>query len=178
MTSAQVGVGLIVFENWRRGRQETSRREDVADRLTELEDSEEKAKKYYAEALIKLEDEVLRLRAKNGTSPADNHRVLPRPVWDLAEKEDIEDEDKGQGWLSWIPGFNRKASPEDEAKPAPTSAAKSDTTSAQDPATPQNSWSSVIPIPRRHARDISPNAPESPAESSHKEMPNVSKPSK
>ena len=125
-----------------------------------------------------MEDEVLRLRAKNGTSPADNHRILPRPVWDLAEKEDTEDENKGQGWLSWIPGFNRKASPEDEAKPAPISAAKSDTTSAQDTANPQNSWSSVIPIPRRHARDISPKDLGSPAENSRKEMPNVSKPSK
>lgn len=128
-----------------------------------------------------MEDEVLKLRAKTGIAPGDNHRILPKPVWDLADKDDTEDENKGQGWLSWVPKFRRKALADDETKPAPTSAANSDPRSSQDPSPPRSSWSSVIQIPRRHARDISPNAAESPAEvspNSPKETPNVSKPSK
>lgn len=128
-----------------------------------------------------MEDEVLKLRAKTGIAPGDNHRILPKPVWDLADKDDTEDENKGQGWLSWVPKFRRKALADDETKPAPTSATNSDPRSSQDPSPPLSSWSSVIQIPRRHARDISPNAAESPAEvspNSPKETPNVSKPSK
>lgn len=169
----QVGVGLILFENLRRGRQETSRREDVADRLNELEASEQKARKYYAEALVKLEDEVIKLRAKNGMGPNDHHRILPKSVWDLADKEDKEDDDKEQGWLSWIPRFSKRVAPENDdilEKRHGVESAKNQTadsnTGAQDVSTSTSLWSKISPVPRSHPRDISRKTPETPVEQS------------
>lgn len=89
-----VGVSLILLENWRTKRREMSRREDVAERISELEESEKVSRK----ALVELEREILRLRGKNGK--ATGQRILPKEVWELEEKES--NQNKPQGWLSWI----------------------------------------------------------------------------
>ena len=90
-----IGVGLIVFENWRSKRKETSRREDVADRINELEENDRASRR----ALVELEKEILRLRSKNGN--ATGHRILPKEVWSLEAKEETE-QDQPKAWWSWI----------------------------------------------------------------------------
>lgn len=95
-----VGGGLILFESWRSRRKETSRREDVADRIAELEDSEKAGKR----ALLELERELLRLRAKNETTPT-TKRILPREVYELEASEEKGEEVKVQGWLTRIAGY-------------------------------------------------------------------------
>lgn len=92
-----VGIGLVVFERWWANRRETTRREDVSDRITELEESEKSARK----ALVELEKEILRLRAKAGESKSRN-RILPREVWEIEEKEEEESQAKSTSLLSWI----------------------------------------------------------------------------
>lgn len=90
-----VGVGLIVFENWRSKRKENSRREDVADRINELEENDRASRR----ALVELEKEILRLRNQNGI--ASGHRILPQEVWELEAKEEKE-QNQSKGWRSWI----------------------------------------------------------------------------
>lgn len=88
-----VGVGLVVLENWRSKRKETSRREDVADKINELEENDRASRR----ALVELEKEILRLRSKNGN--ATGQRILPREVWELEAKEAS---NQPKGWWSWI----------------------------------------------------------------------------
>ncbi len=172
-----MGVGLILFENFRRGRQETSRREDVADRLNELEASEKLARKYYAEALVKLEDEIIGLREKNGMGSNHHHRILPKPVWDLAEKEDKEEEKKGQGWFSWISRFNKRDAPGDETKAEAPSVTESTTSPHDSSHPPPSIFGKILWPSRSHPRDISATAPEPPAEKPPNITPPNSKPS-
>lgn len=95
-----VGISLILFENWRSKRKETSRREDVTDRISELEENE----KFNRKALAELEKEILRLRAKNGQGLGSKKRILPKEVRELEEKEELEEDRQSQGWWSWIRG--------------------------------------------------------------------------
>lgn len=94
-----VGLSLILFENWRARRKETSRREDVADRLNELEES----RKVDRKAIVELEKEILRSRAKSGKVAAAGHRIIPKELWDI-EAEEQQEEVQPQGWFSWIRG--------------------------------------------------------------------------
>lgn len=109
-----VGGGLIVFETWRARRKETSRREDVAERLAELEETERATR----EGLLALERELLRMRAKyEKVSPKQGKRILPRNVWDVDDDE--EEEEEPQGWLSRIFSYirwNRKGDSEELQK--------------------------------------------------------------
>ncbi|KAL8739112.1 MAG: hypothetical protein Q9190_007890 [Brigantiaea leucoxantha] len=91
-----VGVGLIIFERWWSGRKETTRREDVAEKIADLETSEKNARR----ALVELEKEILRLRAKDGKKSKE--RILPEAVWKLEEKEEEEDQKKSNGLLGWL----------------------------------------------------------------------------
>ncbi|KAL9028828.1 MAG: hypothetical protein Q9196_002856 [Gyalolechia fulgens] len=90
-----VGIGLIVFERWWSSRKESTRREDVAERLTELEESEKSARR----ALVELEKEILRLRAKAGEG---KKRILPKEVWEPEEREDEASKPQAKGLLSWL----------------------------------------------------------------------------
>jgi optic atrophy 3 protein len=98
-----VAASLIFFESWRSRRKETSRHEDVTDRLAELEESEKAARR----ALVELEREVLQLRAKNstGNTTANMKRILPRDVWDVPEKDDNKEDEKAKSWLSRIASY-------------------------------------------------------------------------
>ncbi|RMZ87623.1 hypothetical protein DV736_g5150, partial [Chaetothyriales sp. CBS 134916] len=62
-----VAAGLILVESWRSRKKESTRRDGVAERLADLEFSEKAAR----HALVELEREVLRLRAKESTDKAD-----------------------------------------------------------------------------------------------------------
>lgn len=90
-----VGVSLILLENWRTKRRETTRREDVADRISELEESERTSRR----ALVELETEILRLRRKSGIVAG--QRILPEEMWEPEAKEGKE-QNNSRGWLSWI----------------------------------------------------------------------------
>lgn len=94
-----VGLSLILFENWRARRKETSRREDVADRINELEES----RKVDRKAIVELEKEILRLRAMTGKGAPAGHRIIPKELWDI-EAEEQQEEVQPQGWFSWIRG--------------------------------------------------------------------------
>lgn len=98
-----VAASLIFFESWRSRRRETSRHEDVADRLAELEESEKAARR----ALVELEREVLQLRAKNstGTTNSSMKRILSRDIWDVPERDENEDDEKTKSWLSCIAAY-------------------------------------------------------------------------
>jgi hypothetical protein len=97
-----VGGGLILFESWRSRRKENTRREDVSDRLAELEEGERAARR----ALVELERELLRIKAtENKTNIKQQRRILPREVWELEEKEEQEDEEKARGWLSRVAAY-------------------------------------------------------------------------
>ena len=102
-----VGFGLIIFESWRRERKETTRREDVAERIGELEETEKSSRR----ALVELEKEVLRLRAKAGEGKRAKSRILPKELWET-EQQDEEEVERPKGWLSWIPRFGSKQAPE------------------------------------------------------------------
>ncbi|EXJ73966.1 uncharacterized protein A1O5_02260 [Cladophialophora psammophila CBS 110553] len=108
-----VAAGLILFESWRSGRKESQRRDDVAERLNDLEESEKAARK----ALVELEREVLRLRAqeKNG-KPTATIRLLPKEIYE--EDKGDEREAKPAGWLSRIRSFVSFNKDDKEAKEA------------------------------------------------------------
>lgn len=98
-----VGFGLIIFESWRRERKESNRREDVAERIGELEETEKTSKR----ALVELEKEILRLREKAGEGRPAKTRILPKELWEIESQEE-EEKEKPRGWLSWLPRFGSK----------------------------------------------------------------------
>lgn len=95
-----VAGGLIVFESWRSRRKETSRREDVASRLVDLEQAEKSSRR----ALVTLEKELLQVRAKHGESLKPGTRILPQDIRELEEEEE-EEEAKEEGLWSRISAY-------------------------------------------------------------------------
>lgn len=108
-----VGGGLIVFESWRSRRKENTRRDEVSDRLNDLEESEKAARR----ALVELEREVLRLRAKDAKEPHPDRRIIPRSVYEVEEREEREEEATTKNWLVRIANYitRRGGDPEAEA---------------------------------------------------------------
>ncbi|KAL8912872.1 MAG: hypothetical protein Q9172_007412 [Xanthocarpia lactea] len=106
-----VGIGLIVFERWWSSRRENNRREDVADRIEELEQSEKAARR----ALVELEKELLRIRAKDGKDKS-TKRVLPKDIWEPEEREEEEKKPKPFSLFAWVrrPLLFRKSEPRQE----------------------------------------------------------------
>ena len=93
---------MIVNESLRSRRKENSRREDVHERLKELEEREGAARR----GLLALEEEVIRLRGGKGVgSGLGKGRILPREVWDVeAEAEGEGGKNRGSGrWWRWRP---------------------------------------------------------------------------
>ncbi|KAL5336860.1 optic atrophy 3 protein-domain-containing protein [Aspergillus crustosus] len=86
-----VAGGLILFESWRSRRKENTRRDDVAARLNELEETVG----VYREAFIALE--------KNGDLPAPSRRILQRVIEDVEPEPEVKIEE--QGWLSTITSY-------------------------------------------------------------------------
>ena len=110
-----VAAGLIFFESWRSRRKESSRRDDVADRLADLEDSERAARK----ALVELEREVLHLRAKDNKGTAvTSRRILPREVYEAEAEDERKYEEVSRGWLARIASFMSREAPDQEANDA------------------------------------------------------------
>lgn len=110
-----VSLGLIGFEWSRREKKENTRREDVAERIGELEETEKSSRR----ALVELEKEILRLRTAAGEKP-EQKRILPKELWELEEKEEREQEQKNRSWLSWLARFGsdtQRPTPEPSATP-------------------------------------------------------------
>ncbi|KAL9020609.1 MAG: hypothetical protein Q9185_002195 [Variospora sp. 1 TL-2023] len=102
-----VGIGLIVFERWWANRRETSRREDVADRINELEESENSTRR----ALLELEKEILRLRAKAGEK-ASSKRILPKELSKIEDQQEEGSRSSSTGLFSWFRGKPQMKNPE------------------------------------------------------------------
>ncbi|KAL8644218.1 MAG: hypothetical protein Q9226_007876 [Calogaya cf. arnoldii] len=112
-----VGIGLIIFERWWSSRKESNRREDVADRIEELEESEKAARR----ALIELEKEIIRIRGKDGTNKP-SKRILPRDIWDPEEREEEEKKAKPYSflaWVRWLSLFRKSDPPPEKVDPQP-----------------------------------------------------------
>lgn len=106
-----VAASLILFESWRSGRKESQRRNDVAERLADLEDSERAARM----ALVELEREVLRLRAKEKNAKTTSIvRILPKEIYE----EEKEKEEKPPGWFSRLTSWISSDEGDKEAKEA------------------------------------------------------------
>lgn len=106
-----VGVSLVFFETYRRSKQETSKREDVADQIEKLENQA----RLFRKAFVDLEKETLK---NNGTGLTGNRRILPKEVYELEDED--EKEGKPKGWLSWFQGIYRRDTQEDEMRPEPS----------------------------------------------------------
>lgn len=119
-----VGGGLIIFESLRSRRKETSRREDVATRINELED----AVKIERRASVDLEREILRLRAKLEPGATSPKHLIPRQVWQLEQKEEEEAEKRSSSWLQRIGSYIqfRRSDAELAAENAPLGTSVSD----------------------------------------------------
>ncbi|PGH10370.1 hypothetical protein GX51_00127 [Blastomyces parvus] len=140
-----VAGGLIVFEAFRARRKETSRREDVAERLIELEESERAARR----GLVALEREVIQLKAKlEKQSTKSVKRILPRDVWDVDEEEEEIEE---PGWISRVVGYfkwPRKESVDNTTAPeARNSSDPIVSSSAYKPLNGSSQLSSSSPLP-------------------------------
>lgn len=97
-----VAGSLIIFETIRSRKKEQTRREDVADRLRELEQSEKAAR----QALVTLEREILELKAQQQKQSVKKMpRLLPREVW---EEENAEEEKPNESESSWFAQLWRK----------------------------------------------------------------------
>lgn len=86
-----VAGGLILFESWRSRRKENTRRDDVAARLKELEET----LGVYREAFISLE--------KRGELPRSSRRILQQMIENVEPEPPSEPEE--QGWLSTIASY-------------------------------------------------------------------------
>ncbi len=115
-----VAASLIIFESWRSGRKERNRRDRVAEQLSDLEEENKAAR----QALIQLEREVLRLRAKEkGASSGDiakSSKILPAEVYQMVkeDKDEHTEVEKPKGWLSTITSVFSKDDSDQEAKEA------------------------------------------------------------
>lgn len=124
-----VAGGLIVFETMRSRRKELSRREDVADRLHELEQSEKAAR----QALATLEREILALKAQQQKQPVKKMpRLLPREVWEEEEGEEEEPSEPKPSWFArlWQKWQQAESTPESKSQPSPSQPTPSVATSS------------------------------------------------
>lgn len=114
-----VAASLILFESWRSRRKENNRRDKVAEQLSDLEEENRAAR----QALVELEREVLRLRAKDrgisGTELAKSQKILPAEVHEMVQ-EDLEATpvEKPKGWFSGVTSIFVKEEPDLEAQEA------------------------------------------------------------
>jgi hypothetical protein len=105
-----VAAALILFESWRSRRKASSRREDVKERLDDLEESDKAARR----ALIELEHEVLRLRAKESKSSVSSQkRILPKELYEIPKEAEDNDE-VSRSWFARIASYIRSKEDVDE----------------------------------------------------------------
>ena len=166
-----VGIALVLFENARKGRQETIRREDVADQIEELQRMNQLQRK----SLLEVDKELMALHAKSGTSPGKNHSLILKELREMEGEVEQEEETRGRGWGSWIQGlFRSKESEADSPQPAIASAPeaiKEIKAADSAPAASPSVLSKIIP--RTHPRDMDPKSANRSAETASTKTPNV-----
>ena len=102
---------MILFETYRRSKQETSKREDVAEQIEKLENQVT----IFRKAFVELEKETLRI---NGKGPSGTRRILPKEVYELEEEDERESGPKG--WRSWFQAIYRQNDPKDQLESTAT----------------------------------------------------------
>lgn len=159
-----VGIALVLFENARRGRQETRKEEDQSRDIQELREAD----RLKTQALLSLEKEILKLRPKETALGGSSHRILPRELRELDDDEDPDIESRKRGWLPWLAGLFRADNKKyieprrlatDNAPEAPANVKPADPV----PDKPNSVLDKVLS--RTHARDVKPQATEHSAES-------------
>ena len=148
-----VAGSLIVFESLRARRKESNRREDVAERLAMLEESEQNARR----ALAVLEKELIAIET------GDKHvvgkkrsRILPKEVWQDQEDEmETEAPQRSGGLWSWLQGFISRGQGSGDNSPSETAAREvlPSASSSVSPASPKDS-----PISPSSTSPSSPNS--------------------
>lgn len=109
-----VAAALIIFESWRSGRKEKNRRDKVSEQLGDLEEENRAAR----QALVELEREVLRLRAKHSELPR-NTKILPPEVHKMVKEDENEIIiEKPKSWFSNITSVFSKDEEDKEATEA------------------------------------------------------------
>lgn len=109
-----VAIGCVVGERYYSSQKESSRKEDVAERLEELETYEKAARR----GMVEMEREIIRLRKKAGEAPPNQFRILPREVYELEEREESEDQPQ-KGWFARIADYinrTKKVLPEEASQ--------------------------------------------------------------
>ena len=96
---------MILFETYRRSKQESSKQEDVAEQIEKLENQV----KMFRKAFVDLEKETLKA---NGTGLSGTRKILPKEIYELEEDEG--EKSKPKGWRSWFRGIYRQNDPENE----------------------------------------------------------------
>jgi len=152
-----VGIALILFENARRGRQETKKDEGQIREIEELK----RTIRLQTQGLIEMEKEILRPRSKDAALVGSIHRILPK------ELREPEEEDNGagshaRGWLSWVPSLFRTDN--QEGSQSKESAIIKDEAKPAEPV-PTASTSVLTKILPRNARDVNPQTTNPPSES-------------
>ena len=152
-----VAIALVLFENARRGRQETKKGEDVQDKLDEM------TRKYQAvrKGMIDMEKEVIKSRSKDSSASIGNRRILPD---ELRAAEDVDDESqsRSKGWLPWLTQVFRKDKADTErsmsaAQPEPTDANEAHKSGNTTTIAMETSALKKL-LPRSYTQDISPQA--------------------
>ena len=148
-----VGIALILVENARKGRQEATRREDVADQIEELQ----KMNRLQRKSLVDLDKELISLRNKSGTSPGTIHSLLPKQLREIEEEEEEENESRSKSWVSWAQSFFKSKNPEVESPNSSTVkdqvATKEASPAESAPATSTTVLSKILPKSRAPGND-------------------------
>ena len=109
-----VAIGCVVGERLYSSQKESTRKEDVAERLEELENYE----KAVRHGMVEMEREIIRLRKKAGETPPRQYRILPKEVYELEEREEGDDKPQ-KGWFARIADYVSRTK-DDEARQAST----------------------------------------------------------
>ena len=163
-----VGIALILGENARRERQQANRREDITDKIEELQ----KMNKLERKILDELDIEHLALRTKSDASPRKHQSLLPQQLRQIEEEEEEDDEPtKRKGWFPWIRGLlQSRTSAVEQPEPAATNNAdkveEANATSAV-PATSTTILGKILPQSHpKHSQSRSAEQPEPPIRTS------------
>ena len=149
-----VAVGCLFAERWYSSKKESSRREDVTDRISELEEYEKSARK----GLVELEKEILRLRAKEEKASAKKGRILPKEVYELEETEEASVKNP-KGWFSWFQDIHEQEEPRANLAPK-TSEKPAETLKKTAPQTPTPSIMDKVlhPLSKNQTQHAAPNS--------------------
>lgn len=151
-----VGIALILFENARRGRQETKKDEGQNREIEELK----RTIRLQTQGLIEMEKEILRSRSKDSTLVGSSRRILPKELREPEEEENGADS-RARGWLSWVPSLFRTDNKQGTQPKEPATIKEEDTPAGSVPTASTSVLSKIIS--RTHARDVKPQTTNHPA---------------